>query len=202
MKPKQFRITFVCALLLAAMTGCQKQQAVAPPPPQSVDKSSQNSITNPSSPVYGWGKYTSAEGKFSAIFPKRPGEEQKTAQEQDGEVQSHLFASETGAHVVYSVAYFDLPHGKDPKLLVISIEQSIVAHQNGKLVSYRLFQVESNPATEFEFVGGSPTNFSGNVRLISVGQRIYAFDALFLTGHSPNPDECDAFFNSFSLLQN
>jgi hypothetical protein len=62
--------------------------------------------------------------------------------------------------------------------------------------------VESNPATEFEFVGGSPTNFSGNVRLISVGQRIYAFDALFLTGHSPNPDECDAFFNSFSLLQN
>jgi hypothetical protein len=200
MKPKQFRITFVCVLLLAAIAGCQKQPTVAPPPPQSVDKSSQNSITNPLSPVYGWGKYTSVEGKFSAIFPKRPGEEQKTAQGQ-GEVQAHLFASETGAHVVYSVTYFDVPQGKDPKLLFTSIEQAIVAHQNGKVVSYRLFQMENNPATEFEFVG-APTNFSGDVRLTSVRQRIYAFDALFLTGRPPNPDERDAFFNSFSLLQN
>jgi hypothetical protein len=201
MKSKQFSITFVCALLLVAVAGCQKQ-AAAPTSTQSIDKSFQNSITNPSSPVYGWEKYSSVGGKFSAIFPERPGEEQKTTQGQDGEVQAHTFASETGAHAVYSVTYFDLPQDKDPKLLLTSIEQAIVAHQNGKLVSYRLFQVENNPATEFEFVGGCQTNFSGDVRLISIGQRIYAFDALFLAGHPPNPGERDAFFNSFSLLQN
>lgn len=124
---------------------------------------------------------------------------QTNEQAGSGEIQLHAFGSESDAHNLYSVTYYDVPRVADPKMLLAKLEQAIVTSQDGKIVSYHPFQVGNYPATEFEFVAGGKANFSSKVRLIAVGQRAYALGVIFLTGHPPNPDERDAFFNSFTL---
>lgn len=73
--------------------------------------------------------------------------------------------------------------------------------ENPKIVFYKSFQIENHPATEFEFAGGRHPNFSGRVRLILAGQRVYNLVTIFVTTE-PKPDERSAFFDSFSLQQN
>jgi hypothetical protein len=171
---------------------------VAAPDTYAQDK---NPIADSSSPLYGWEKYTSDEGKFSVILPARPKEQTINAQAKDGEVHVvHLFQSPKDDHHVYQVSYFDLLRtDNDPKLLLANVEKNIITkEQNPKIVFYKSFQMGNHPATEFEFAGGRHPNFSSRIRLILVGQRVYTLTTVFVTT-DPNPDERNAFFDSFSL---
>lgn len=219
MKSKQFTAALACALLLAALSalcGCQKQQPQQgnAPASQSAQSSGQGNgaapdaphvdpskspIADPASPLYGWEKFASAEGKFSVIFPNRPQEVQTNEQAGSGKIQLHAFASESDAHNVYSVTYYDVPRVTDPKMLLAKLEQAMVSNDNGKIASYHPLQVGNYPATEFEYVAGGKANYSGKVRLIAVGQRAYALSVLFITVNPPKQEESDAFFNSFTL---
>jgi hypothetical protein len=59
-------------------------------------------------------------------------------------------------------------------------------------------KVEGFDARELEFAKGGKANYSGRVRFILVGHRIYTLVTVFLTAN-PHPQERAAFFDSFLL---
>jgi hypothetical protein len=206
-KQKQFRMALACALLFAVLAGCQKKQDATqappapetpPPPPQTAVSAPKDILADTNSPLYGWEKYSSAEGKFSAIFPSRPKEDDKTRQGADGEVQAHIFSSSKDPQNSYAVGYYDLPRLNEPKMMLARVEQSIVTGESAKIVSYKAMQAGGHYATQFEIVPGNHPNLSAKVRLIAVGQRVYMLMATYFAAQ-PNPDETDAFFNSFTM---
>lgn len=212
MKARPFCNVTICLLALALAAGCgQKQEATpasqdaasadqgngAAPGAPHVD-ASQSPTADPSSPLYGWEKFSSAEGKFSAIFPARPKEDDKTEQGKGAEVQMHLFIAETDAHNAYAAGYYDLTRVDDPKLVLARMEDGMIKKHNGKINSYKAMQWNGQPATEFEFTFGDLPNFSSTVRLMSDGLRVYVLMAIYATGQPPVAER-EAFFNSFSL---
>jgi hypothetical protein len=206
MKLRLFKSAAFSLLLLAGITGCgQKQDTTAPAqgngaaPGAPTVNPSQSPIADPASPLYGWGKFSSADGKFSAMFPARPKEDVKS---QPGKAEVlHTFASESDPDNAYMLGYYDRRQTEDPKVVLAEIEEGMVKKFNGKIVSYKTIEVDNYPATEYEFTLGNQPGRSGKVRLILTGQRVYELVVIFLTAQ-PHPDVCDAFFNSFSLLQN
>jgi hypothetical protein len=218
MKNRLFRSAAIGILFLGVIAGCgQKQSATAPPGAQSsqspdegtgaapgaphVDPS-QSPIADPASPLYGWEKYNSPDHTFTAIFPARPEERQKTEQTPQGEIQVHAFATQDSANNGYSVACYDFPPiHDDPKMFLAKLEQIIVNEQQAKVTSYKPLQVGNYPGTEFEFVAGGKANYSGKCRLILVGQRAYALLIFYLTA-GPQPAASEAFFDSLTILQN
>lgn len=111
----------------------------------------------------------------------------------------HLFIAETDSHSsAYGAGYYDLSRMDDPKMVLARMEQAMVKKHNGKIMSYKPIQFSNLSGTEFEFTFGDKPDLSSTVRLISDGLRIYILLAVFHTSH-PNPNERDAFFNSFTL---
>lgn len=217
MKSKQFTVALACALLLAALSmlcGCQKQQAAAPAnqnnqPAQASDQGngaapgaphvdpSKSPIADPASPLYGWEKFSSTNGKFSAIYPSHPKEDDKTENGKT-QVQMHLFISEAESHSSYGACYYDLSRVDDPKMVLARLEDGMVKSHKGKIASYKPIQFGNLSGTEFEFTFGDMPDYSSKVRLISDGLRVYVILAVFHPSN-PNSDERDAFFNSFTL---
>lgn len=210
---KLFRSALTGMVLLAVVAGCgQKQSAVTPtdqsaqapdqgtgaaPGAPHIDPS-QSPTADPASPLYGWEKFSSADGKFSAIFPSRPKESDKTVDGQSAEVQMHLFLAGTEAQTAYGAGYYDVSRVDDPKMMLARMEESMVKKHNATISSYKPIQVDNHSGTEFEFVFGDHPDLSSRVRLISAGQRIYVLLTVFPTAH-PNPNERDAFFSSFTM---
>jgi hypothetical protein len=195
--------TLVCLLFLAGATAYGKKQDATVAANQSPQPPSQNSAPAaqpPASPLAGWQKFSSAEGKFSVLLPGPPKEKQQTAEIKGGKVELHAFAAEKDIHDGYGAAYYDVPKVSDPGLFLAKLETLIVGTE-GKVVFFKRMQIENYPATEFEFVAGGKANYSARTRIILVGQRAYALTVTFLTTE-PHPDERDAFFESFSLQQN
>jgi hypothetical protein len=54
------------------------------------------------------------------------------------------------------------------------------------------------PAREYEYVAGGAANYSGRVKIIIVGQRVYQIATIFLTAN-PHPKDREFFFNSFQI---
>ncbi|HXB59990.1 MAG TPA: hypothetical protein VNU95_10515 [Candidatus Acidoferrales bacterium] len=214
MKSRLFKSITICVLFLIGVAGYgQKQDATAPPADESAQSPdqgtgatpgaphvdpSQSPIADPASPLYGWEKFSSAEGKFSAIFPVRPKEDDQSKQGQSVEVQMHLFLAGKDAQTAYGAGYYDLSRVDDPKMVLARMEESMVKRHNAKITSYKPIQVDNHSGTEFEFVFGDKPELSSTVRLISDGLRVYILLAIFQTAH-PNPEERDAFFNSFAM---
>jgi hypothetical protein len=212
MKQKQIGTILASGALLLVVAigllavGCQKQQDTAQtssnpqtPSQQAADSPPKTPIADTNSPLYGWEKFSSADGKFSAIFPSRPKERDESGKGAGGTVQGRSFSASTDKQTSYSVVYYDIPNVNDPKMMLARVEQSIVTGENAKITSYKAMQVGDHYATQFEIIPGGNPNLSGTVRLIAVGQRIYMLMATYFTGH-PNADERDAFLDSFALL--
>jgi hypothetical protein len=204
MKTWLFRSAMICALALAGLTGCGQKPDAAAPASESSDQgngaapgaphvdASASPTADPASPLYGWEKFSSADGKFSAIFPVRPTEDVKT---QPGRTV-HIFKSDPGSHNAYLVAYYDRQPTEDLKSAIAKIEEGMLKKFNGRVVSHEEMEVDNYPATEFEIT--LDDQLSSKIRLILTGQRAYELTVVFLTAQ-PHPDVCEAFFNSFSL---
>jgi hypothetical protein len=203
----------ICFLILAGITGCGQKQNATAPTSQDAQSSDQGTgavpgaphvdpsvspTADPSSPLYGWEKFSSPEGRFSAIFPQRPREQEKTDEGTYQEVQAHLFIASKDPNNAFLAGYYDLSKPDDPKLVLARMEASMVKSHSGKIVSYKTMQIDNHLATEYVFVFGDKPDYSGRARLISNGQRVYALITVFLTAQ-PHPDECDAFFGSFQM---
>lgn len=119
-----------------------------------------------------------------------------------GESEAHSFMVEPDIQTAYGINYNDYPAAVDvnhPQKLFDQCQASIVGEE-GKIVVQREMKIQDYPARELEFQAGGKANYSGRVRLILVGHRIYGLVAIFLTAN-PHPSERQKFFDSFSLKE-
>ena len=111
----------------------------------------------------------------------------------------HSFIVETDADTAFAVSFNDYPAGTalDPQKLFNGCQASVVG-DNGKIVNQQETKFQNYPAREFEFQQGEKADYSGKVRLILVGRRIYNLVTVYLTAN-PHPSERAKFFDSFAL---
>jgi hypothetical protein len=198
---KLLRNLLVCFLFLVGAMGCEKKQDQPVPTNENVSPSQNFESAQipaiPATPLDGWQKFSSAEGRFSVLLPGPPKEKQEIVQGKTGQVELHAFAAEKDIQNGYGVAYYDVPKISDPQLFLGKLEALLVGPE-AKVVFFKRLQIGNYPATEFEFVAGGKANYSVRARIILVDQRAYALTVTFLTSE-PHPDERNAFFESFSL---
>lgn len=195
MVKKSFQFALPCLLFLAAAAGCGKNQdAQNNRPAQASPPSSQGSASS----LTNWQKFSSPEGKFSVLLPGTPKERQEGAQTPFGLIVYHAFAATQDAHHAYGAGYYDLSNNSDAQSFLDRIQSLIIGP--GKIMSSHNLQIAGYPGREFEFGPDQQGNYSARVRLVLVGQRIYVLTAIFLKSE-PHPQECSAFFDSFSLQQ-
>jgi len=147
-----------------------------------------------------WKQFSSDAGNFSIQFPGTPKE--KTALEETvfGEIEVHSFIVETDIQTAYGINYNDFP----PRLNLSNPEplfdggQASAIGKTGIVITQRSMRFKGYPAREFEFKAGGKANYSGRVRLILVGRRLYNLVTIFLT-ENPHVSDREKFFDSFSL---
>lgn len=174
-------IAILCALMCLESNGCGSKDSAA----DNADE---------------WKRFTSDAGNFSALFPGTPREKIVPVQTALGESEAHNFVVEPDAQTAYGVNYNDYPAAVDvnhPQKLFDQCQASIVG-EKGKIVVQQEMKVQNYPARELEFRAGGEANYSGRVRLILVGHRIYDLVAIFLTAN-PHASERQKFFDSFQL---
>ena len=156
----------------------------------------------PPVPVNSWKKFTSAEGEFSAWFPGTPEETTQPLHNLMGDIEARCFAVEADIQDFYGVLYADIPPAADLKnpTYLFDRAQAMEANQNGsgKIVFQQEIKLENYSGREFEFAAGGKANYSGRVRILLVGRRLYVLTVVFLT-RNPHPEDRANFFNSFKL---
>lgn len=176
-------IAILCVLTCLELSGCGPKNSAA-------DDTGQ------------WKRFTSDTGKFSALFPGTPGEKIVPVKTALGESEAHSFLVQPDVETAYGINYNDYPAAVDvdhPQKLFDQCQASIVG-EKGKIVVQQELKIQNYPARELEFQAGGEANYSGRVRLILVGHRIYDLVAIFLTAN-PHAPERQKFFDSFSLKE-
>jgi hypothetical protein len=147
-----------------------------------------------------WKTFTSKSGKFSALFPGTPKQSITPQPTVAGKIDVHSFIVETDAVNAFGINYSDFPETlnlSNPGALFDGA-QTTTAGERGAIVTQQTMKFKGYPAREFEFKPGGKANYSGRVRLILVGRRIYSLVVIFLTAN-PHPEERTKFFESFSV---
>lgn len=150
-------------------------------------------------PANAWKKFSSPEGKFSIWFPGIPKTTNITISVSNTDISEPLFFVWFD-QTEYAVNYGDW-RGKRGKLepeQVFDLYQKGVAADVGKVVYQRDTEFENYPGREFEYVVTGKVNYSGRVRLVLVGDRLYQMVVIFLPVN-PHPADQKIFFNSFRL---
>jgi len=148
-----------------------------------------------------WKSFSSAEGKFSVWFPGVPDVTNVILTVSNVDFSEPCYFVWADAQTEYAVNYGDYPKGLE-KLKPeqqFDICQSGVAGKVGKIVYQKDLKFGDYPARDFEFVAGGKANYSGRIRLILTGERLYQIVVIFLTGN-PHPTDGDIFLNSFRCL--
>lgn len=154
-------------------------------------------------PINNWEKFSSADGKFSILFPGIPETTNVIAEYSTVSGVSHIFYVNYNIQNTFAVAYDDSPLfakssiKKDPQEF-LKLTQSLWIKEPGKIVFEQQSKFEGYPAREFEFAAGGKANYSIRVKMILVNQRVYLIYVIFLTAN-PHPADRATFFNSFSL---
>jgi len=149
-----------------------------------------------------WKLFSSKTGNFSALFPGAPRETVVPEPTAAGEIKMHSFIIETDAQTAYGINYNDYPDAIDisnPQKVFDRCQVAMTTGQ-GKIITQTAIKFGNYPARELEFQPGGLANYSGRVRLILVGRRIYSVSTVFLTAN-PHPAEAAKFLDSFSLNQ-
>jgi hypothetical protein len=187
MKWKVFLLVFLSTIFLSA---CKRNE------------NQENTAQSPSAaPVSAWKEFSSAEGKFSCQFPGDPQEQQASTQVPQGEVKTIGFTVQTDIKTVYAVGYSEYP--STIKLLAGSeafdkTEAAVVDKASGKVIFQQDLMFGNYPAREYEYVAGGAANYSGRVKIIIIGQRVYQIATIFLTAN-PHPKDREFFFNSLQI---
>jgi hypothetical protein len=150
-------------------------------------------------PTNEWEKFSSPEGKFSVWFPGIPDLTNVVINVSNVDISQPCYFI-WNRQTEYAVNYSDLP--KSLEMLKseqkFDLSQKAVGAEVGKIVYQKKFEFENYPGREFEYVVDGKVNYSGRVRLILVGDRLYQMIVIFLTAN-PHTADRDAFYNSFRL---
>jgi hypothetical protein len=150
-------------------------------------------------PTNEWEKFSSPEGKFSVWFPSVPDITNVVISVSNVDFSQPCYFV-WNRQTEYAVNYSDLPKNLErlnPEQK-FDISQKAVAAEVGKIVYQKNIEFANFPCREFEYVVEGKVNYSGRVRLILVGDRLYQMIVIFLTTN-PHTADRDTFFNSFRL---
>ena len=81
---------------------------------------------------------------------------------------------------------------------IFDIDQKGVATEVGKIVYQKNIVFANYPGREFEYVVEGKVRYSGRVRLILAGDRLYQMIVIFMTAN-PHSADREIFFNSFRV---
>jgi len=158
-------------------------------------------LQNSAAAAADWKEFSSAECKFKCLFPISPREKQATVKAAGGELKTHAFIAEVDVHTAYGVDYTEYPPGMKlvaNKQTLDRAEASVVTKYDGKVTFQQDTKVGNYPAREFEYVAGGKANYSGRMKIIIVGQRVYELLVIFLPA-DPHPADRDRFLQSFQI---
>ena len=136
-----------------------------------------------------WKGFTDPEANFKVLFPGVP-------QIQTGaERNLHVFTVRAEAEA-YGLSYSDYSPGSDWEKVVDAERDSLVGPLGGKVLSEKRVSLDGNPGKWVKFSG---KDWSGQLELYFVGQRLYFLQAIAAPG-SERPQNFAKFLNSFRLL--
>jgi len=167
-----------------------------------------HSVVYPSAvPTGHWKRFTSDEGRFSIQFPGKPEITNAVLDiSTNYSITQPCFFVWADRQTEYVVNYTDYPEALQKNLERLGpqqqfdLSQAAVAKRFGNILNQSDTTLGDNPGREFEFVAGGKANFSGQVRLFLVHQRLYQIMVIFLT-QNPHPKDFKIFFDSFALLE-
>src|SRR6185312_5938842 len=133
-------------------------------------------------PTSEWEKFSSPEGKFSVWFPGIPDltNDVVTVSNIDLPLPCYFIWNRQNE---YTVNYSDLPKNLE-KLKpeqIFDISQKAVGTEVGKIVYQKDIAFANYPGREFEYAVDGKIKYSGRVKLILVGDRLYQMIVIFLT---------------------
>jgi hypothetical protein len=148
-----------------------------------------------------WVKYTSVEGRYSALVPKQPKLKTQEATAAAGEKLTQYLAQAMDSDSLYSVNYFDTLPG-----MLFSLDKGrdgAVASVKGILLSSEAISLGGSPGLEFKTsLKSADQDFLAVTRIYNFGGRIYFLQHLFLksTGSSAMAAKTVKFFDSFKVV--
>ena len=151
-------------------------------------------------PASQWKYFASEEGRFRVLFPGSPQETNLIINTTATNITMPCFFVWADRQTEYAVNYGDYPKAlkKSSPKEQFDLSQAGMAEKFGNVLTQRDYSFENFPARDFKFVVGGKGNFSGNVRLILVDERLYQIMVIFLT-KNPHEDDFKTFFDSLSL---
>lgn len=147
-----------------------------------------------------WEEFTSTEGAFSVLMPKKPSRETQTVDTSLGPIEIQFFSAEL-ADTVYMVAYSDYPAAfvaqSNPVVILDGARDGAVANVKGKLVSEHVIFIGGNTGRELriEIPDAKMTAVS---RIFLVNNRLYQVMAL-MPAERFSSDEITTYLDSFAL---
>lgn len=152
-------------------------------------------------PPTDWSKYTSAEGRYSILFPAEPRLTTQESPNADGEKVLQYLAASSSPDATCLVGYFDIKSGA-----TFSFDRGrdgMVAAVKGTLVEERNISLGSSPGRELKIaaqpVAGGP-NLLIVARYYQVGNRVYVIQFIALkSSENTMADISGRYFDSFQV---
>lgn len=193
---KSLLAAFLITLGLISYVSAQEHTNRPPKLPPS------SSTTTPNTPdaIPGtWSKFTSDEGRFSALMPGVPEDKVETTQSEHGPYTTHLFILRQGKNV-FLIGYvdYDPSFNFDRHAELEANRDQFVKNLNAKLLTSRHLKIDGYSA--LEFTADTPERIF-NSRVYMVGRRPYQI----VIGSPRGVDDSinvNRFFNSFKVSLN
>jgi hypothetical protein len=157
--------------------------------------------------VQKWKNFSSADGRFSILFPGVPEMTNMFIDVDDQiatNVPNHIFYVNFNIQNSFAVAYEDSPLFVAPAITndpqeFLKKTQSLMVQAPGRILFERETNFDGYPSREFEYAAGGKANYSVRDKIILVKERVYSVYVIFLTA-KPYPADDAVFINSFSLI--
>lgn len=149
-----------------------------------------------------WVRYTSTEGRYSALVPQQPKLSSQDASASTGEKFTQFMAQATDSDSLYGFIYFDYPPDMDFSL--DKARDGAVAAVKGTLLSEEAISLGGYPGRELKIAAkNSDLDLLIRARIYDVGRRVYVLQHIFhKSSDSPTVAEKTArFFDSFKVIQ-
>jgi hypothetical protein len=149
-----------------------------------------------------WVRYTSNEGRYSALMPQQPKLSSQEAAAPGGEKFTQYMAQVADSDSLYIVGYFDYAPS-----MVFSLDKArdgMVAAVQGTLLKEEAISLGGHSGREFK-VSAKNGNFDlfVRVRIYEIGRRIYVIQHMFeKSSDSPAvAEKTNRFFDSFKVTE-
>jgi hypothetical protein len=155
-------------------------------------------------PAQNWERFSSVDGKFSALFPGIPESTNMFLKFSTINMEMRVFYVNANIENSFCVGYGDSPIftnkeiAENPQAFLKKSQGIIISNEMARVVFQQEAVFGNYPAREFEYAAGGKANYSVRVKWILVGSRIYQIYVVFLTAN-PHTADRDVFFNSFRL---